>query len=138
MKKIIGGFAVILLVLSLPLAIYAVASEKCSISVDSVSAMAGDTVTVAVRITDNPGFTNFSIELEYDPNALILKDIRTGDENGSYLCGQFVSVNTRLDGNLGARIVAACAETVESDGILFTATFVVVGLLTEILQLHLV
>lgn len=125
MRKIIGIFVAMLMAVSLPLAIYAVGSKTCTVFAESVVTGAGDTVTVAVRIADNPGFTNFSIALEYDPAILTLESIQTSDERGPFLCGQFVSVDTRFAGGLGGCVVAACAETVEGDGILFTATFAV-------------
>ena len=125
MKKIIGVFVAMLMAVSLPLAIYAVGSKTCTVSAESAVTGAGDTITVAVSIMDNPGFTNFSIALEYDPNILTLKSIQTSDEQGPFLCGQFVSVSTQFAGNVGGCVVAACSETVQGDGILFTATFVV-------------
>ena len=118
MKKQIGIILALLLVLSLPLTIYAVGTEHCKVTVDSVAGKAGETITVAVRIAENPGFTNFFISLEYDASVLKLQNIETGDENGPYLCGQYVSVHD-------SQVVAACPEPVETDGILFVATFMV-------------
>ena len=116
MKKSISFLLAMMLILALPLTIYALSVDRCRITVDSVTGTSGETITVAVRVADNPGFTNFSIGLDYDASVLTLKSIETHDGDGPYLCGQFVSVNDGL-------VVAACAESVQTDGILFTATF---------------
>lgn len=115
-KKYIGILLAVLLILALPLSIYAAGTQACRITVDPVTGHAGGTITVAVRIGENPGFTNFSIGLEYDPAVLTLQSVETGDENGPYLCGQYAGV-------YAGQVVAACADTVHGDGILFVATF---------------
>lgn len=48
------------------------AKESPNVSVQSVSAGPGDTVAVAVKLSDNTGFIDISLEIEYDAAALQL------------------------------------------------------------------
>ena len=67
----------------------------CTVSADSVSATAGGTVTVPIRISGNRGFTNFGIALDYDREQLELLSIQTAEGETPYLCGTTVAVNTQ-------------------------------------------
>lgn len=44
--------------------------EKGVITIDTVSAINGDTVIVPINITENPGFSSFSISVTYDSSKL--------------------------------------------------------------------
>ena len=108
MKKRIAILLAALMVAALPVTV-AAEMTTCTVAADSVAAVPGDTVTVAVRIEDNPGFTNYSISLDYDRTQLILKSIDGASDTA-------VNVESGL-------VVSASAEPVKEDGILFTATF---------------
>ncbi|MGN0978005.1 MAG: dockerin type I domain-containing protein [Faecousia sp.] len=126
MKKPGSFFLIAALVLSLALTAAAAETGSCTVSADSVSAAAGSTVTVPVRITGNPGFTNFAIALDYDREQLELISINVSDGENAYLCGSLASVNTEWadeDGQTCGYIVCANPEKVTDDGILFTAAF---------------
>lgn len=138
MKKILRSITVWMLLLVLPLAA-AAQGRTCKISVDSVSGKAGQQVTVPVRITANPGFTNFGIALEYDRDAMTLVSIQLADEKQEpYLCGSFAAANTAWDPALDSNaarnaafteagaygyVVSVRPEAVMEEEILFTATF---------------
>jgi len=136
MKKFLRIIGIILLILGLPLAATAAELTQCSISADSVSGRPGEKITVPVRITANPGFTNFGIALDYDREKMTLVSIQLADDSREpYLCGSFaasnIAWNPALDANaegfpedvcLGY-VVCAHPEAVSSEGILFTATF---------------
>lgn len=129
MKKIIGILQAVLLGLILPLTVAATELTSCTVSVDSAAAAPGETVTVAVRMTDNPGFTNLAIGLDYDREILNLKNIDISEDN-VYLNGAQTSVNTEwMDGNgeSFAYAVLASGETVKGEGLLFSATFELAG-----------
>ena len=126
MKRITSVILAIALIFAL--AVTAMAAEiadctvhvefgPCPVSADSVSATAGGTVTVPIRISGNRGFTNFGIALDYDREQLELLSIRTAEGETPYLCGTTVAVNTQWTGT------AALEDAVTEDGILFTATF---------------
>lgn len=126
MKKLGSYLLIAVLVLSLTLTAAAAEAVSCTVSTDSVSAAAGGTVTVLVRITENPGFTNFAIALDYDREQLELISINVSDGENAYLCGSLASVNTEWadeDGQTCGYIVCANPEKVTDDGILFTAAF---------------
>lgn len=128
MKRFIAVVLSIVLSLGIPATVVAADLTGCNITVDAVSAAPGDTVTVAVRISDNPGFTNFAIALDYDETALKLIRLDTVEEDTPYLCGGDVSTNTAWEGEAGKTfgyVVAASATPVKENGILFTATFTV-------------
>ena len=74
---------VLLLVLSLTITVTAEATESCVITVESTEAKAGEQVAVEVRISENPGFTNFGIVLDYDREKLELVSLTP-----AALCGE--------------------------------------------------
>lgn len=123
MKKSIMLALVALLCLLLPLGVAAEKLTSCSIVADPVAILAGETVTVNIRIADNPGFTNLAIALDYDRSHLTLKSLEPADA----LTGGSVSVNEIWkDGDKDyGYVVCASNEPIKSDGILFTATFAV-------------
>ena len=125
MKRFIAICLAVLLSLALPLGVMAAELTSCSVTADSVAGEPGGTVTVAVRIADNPGFTNFAIALDYDREHLTLKSIETRDGDTPYLCGSNVSINKTWDENEKEYgfVVSASADPVKENGILFTVTF---------------
>lgn len=125
MKKFIAICLVVLLSLALPLTVMAAELTSCTVTADSVAGAPGETVTVAVRIADNPGFTNFAIALDYDREHLTLKNIETKDGATPYLCGSNVSINKTWDEDEKEYgfVVSASADPVKENGILFTVTF---------------
>ena len=125
MKKCIAICLAVLLSLALPLGVMAAELTSCTVTADSVAGEPGETVTVAVKIADNPGFTNFAIALDYDREHLILKSIETQNGDDPYLCGSNVSINKTWDENEKEYgfVVSASADPVKENGILFTVTF---------------
>ena len=125
MKRIIVICLTVLLSLVLPLTVWAAEVTSCSVTAESAAGAPGETVTVAVRIADNPGFTNFAIALDYDHEYLTLKSIETQDGDTPYLCGSNVSINKAWDGEEKeyGYVVSASADPVKEEGILFAATF---------------
>ena len=125
MKKFIAVTLAVLLSLALPLGVMAAELTSCTVTADSVAGEPGETVTVAVKIADNPGFTNFAIALDYDREHLILKSIETQNGEDPYLCGSNVSINKTWDENEKEYgfVVSASADPVKENGILFTVTF---------------
>lgn len=135
MKKTIVTFFAVLLVLLVPLTAAAEELTGCTVAADAVIATAGQTVTVPVRILENPGFTNFAIRLDYDREKLTLLRLETAENDTPYLCGTHVSTNPAwtdgTDSTTCGYIVCAHAEAVKEDGILFTAVFQVEQTLEE-------
>lgn len=123
MKKFIAICLAVLLMFALSFSVMASELTNCSVTADSVAGAPGETVTVAVRIADNPGFTNFAIALDYDREHLTLKSMETKDGDTPYLCGSHVSVNKAWDENEYGFVVSASADPVKENGILFTVTF---------------
>lgn len=125
MKKFIAICLIGLLSLALPLTVMAAELTSCTVTADSVAGAPGETVTVAVQITGNSGFTNLAIALDYDREHLKLKSIETKDGDTPYLCGSNVSINKAWDENEKAYgfVVSASADPVKENGILFAATF---------------
>lgn len=120
MKKIISISLVVLLSLGFVFATAAAELTRCSVIVESATAEPGSLVTVAVRMENNSGFTNFGIGLAFDSEQLTLISLEP------VLCKDFASVNTHWesdDGKILGYVDAACAEAVKENGVLFTATF---------------
>ena len=113
MKKITSVILAIALIFALAVTAMAAEIADCTVSADSVSATAGGTVTVPVRISGNRGFTNFGIALDYDREQLELLSIQTAEGETPYLCGTTVAVNTQwtgADGKTFGYVTAALEE----------------------------
>ena len=126
MKKIISVILAIALISVLAVTAMAAEIADCTVAADSVSATAGGTVTVPIRISGNRGFTNFGIALDYDREQLELLSIQTAEGETPYLCGTTAAVNTQWTGTdekTCGYVTAALEEAAAKDGILFTATF---------------
>lgn len=125
MKRTWLGIITAALLLCLPMT--ALATENTTLSADTVTAAAGGTVTVPIRLEGNPGFTNFAISLEYDKEKLTLVSLNTESEEGSaYLCGSLTAGNPEWkteEGTANGYLTGASGEVITGDGILFTATF---------------
>lgn len=102
---------VICCVLLLILPVTGKAEETCTVTASTVTAEAGETVSIPLTIGNNPGFTNFSLQLEYDNTALELTQILPGA-----MCGNLVRVNQNV-------LVCARADVTEENGTLATAVF---------------
>lgn len=140
MKKIISIMLSVLLLTGLVVTAVAAELTTCTVSADTVNASAGGEVTVPIRISDNPGFTNFGIALDYDREVLTLVSINTADGETVYLCGTLAAASPAWDPASDANakenpafaadqtygyVTAASAEAIAEDGVLFTATFTV-------------
>ena len=126
MKKTIGIVLAVLLCLVIPFAAAATELTNCDITAGTATGGPEELVTVAVRIADNPGFTNFAVALDYNHEHLTLESIETAGAEADYLCGPEVSINTQWETDGGKElgfVVAASAEPVKGEGILFIATF---------------
>ena len=137
MKRLISISLSLLFLLGLPMIAYAQEVTTCTVTADSIQTKPGQTITVPVRVTDNPGFTNFAVALEYDKDLLTLVSINTANEEEPYLCGTLVSTNTdwkNAEEKSCGYITAASTEPVKENGILFTATFQVSADFTDSTQ----
>lgn len=126
MRRVICFVLLAMLLLGIPLTVTADLLTGCIICADSVSGQAGGTVTVPIRISDNPGFTNLAIQLDYDRSSMTLLRLETAQGDTPYLCGTSASVNpewTDENGISYGYITCASAEPVKENGILFSATF---------------
>lgn len=76
------------IILAFLLSIYIVipcGAAGATISIGSVEAVPGETVTVPVSISGNPGINTFSLGFSYDTNTLTLLDVKLSSNLG----GQF-------------------------------------------------
>jgi len=89
------------------------------ITVDTVTAAPGETVTVDVRFLNNPGFGGMIFEVHYDAAVLELVDY-TKD------LGEDICTDSGLkDANGMVRFVYVGTENVTGDGVLISLTFLV-------------
>lgn len=118
MKKLICWTLAVLMLLGLTTAAYA-AETTCTVSADSVTAGAGEEVTVSIRLTGNPGFTNFGIFLDYDREKLTLVEVEdvAGEISGGNLQWE------DPEGKERCYVTSASASAVTGDIVLFTAKF---------------
>ena len=138
MKKCFQIIAALAVILGLSLTVVAAELTGCGISADSVSGEPGELVEVPVRVTGNPGFTNFGIALDYDREKLTLVEIRLENGKDPHLCGDFAASGLEwspakdVNGaqnpafsrdRLYGYVVCARPAVVREDGVLFTAVF---------------
>ena len=119
----------LLLTFALPFYAAAAPAEVPTITVETKTeeVNAGDEVTLAVAMENNPGVNGFEFEIVYDSDKLELTDIATSfkhDVNGKemnipYWNGSYVP-NTAT-----GKILFAAADAVTDDGTMFTVTFAV-------------
>ena len=129
---------ILCLLLAAVLTVSALAASPCVVSIQGGStAKPGQSITLAVEITGNPGFTNFDFGIEYDRSVLTLDSIQTKQElalpDGStaespYLCGGMAVVNLQYidqenPSALLGYVSAIHTQNVKKDGTLFTMTF---------------
>ena len=119
MKKGIAMILAVLLCLMIPIAAAAAELTSCTLTAVSGVAVPGETVTMEIRIENNPGYTNFAIALDYDRNKLTLLSLDP-------VIGAMVSTNLNWQDANGTEmgyVVCASPEPIKENGILFTATF---------------
>ena len=121
MRKKLTSLCVVLLMLWLCPAALAELNKSCTLSADSTTAAPGETVSIDVSISDNPGYTNFAIALDYDGEKLELESITPNTGAG------LSAVNTEyiMDSVSYGFMNTASAEPVYDNGTLFTAKFLV-------------
>ena len=88
MKKLLSVLSIFAILCSL-LAFPAQAAGSGSLSMGSASGNPGDTVTLNVNLSSNPGLVTMTIRVSYDPSVLQL----TGVSNPGLLVGAQLSSN---------------------------------------------
>lgn len=91
-----------------------------AISSENVIADCGETVSIPVKITNNPGLMGFSVILDYDETVMTPISVKAGDilEGGT--------LNDSIGGNMSAgklKVVYTADENVEYDGTIFNVEF---------------
>lgn len=110
-RKLMSVLLALAMIFSL-LPAYALASESMQVTIGGGTVKAGETVTVDISVTNNPGFANMSFYIEYDKNKLRLEEIKGGTLFGD------MTANV----NIGF-ISAAKTNDVSGNGTIATLTF---------------
>lgn len=110
-KKLILLCVLAMLVMGLAVNAHAAGA---TISMDTVSAAAGAEVSVPVKITGNPGFTDFVMSLNYDTSKLTATGVTAGLINPT---------GGNANNATGTQVSVANAANVTGDGTLFTIKF---------------
>lgn len=93
--------------------------REINLSVGSVSATVGETVTIPVTVSNNSGFAGFTLSIEYDAAALKLTAIGKGDILNTTDSGMFTP---NVEGNI---IQYTNTQDVTAEGTLLYLTFTV-------------
>ena len=92
-------------------------SKVAQIHVDTVSAAAGETVTVPVSIKNNLGLSGFTFSIDYDASVLTLTEIGKG---------QLIQNEGMLTPNIsGKKVTWYTTSDISGDGILLQLTFTI-------------
>lgn len=110
-RKLMSVLLALTMIFSL-LPTYALASESMQVTIGGGTVKAGETVTVDISVTNNPGFANMSFYIEYDKNRLRLEGITGGTLFGDVTA----NVNNGF-------INAAKTNDVSGNGTIATLTF---------------
>lgn len=96
------------------------ASETTAVYSDNITATAGSTISVPVKISDNSGFMGFSIVLEFDSSVFTPVSVESGDilSNGSLTD----SIGGTLQSNI-VKVVYTDSSSVFDNGLLFNIVF---------------
>ena len=132
LQKVISIFVVICMICALAVTTV-LASGGPTLTVESVEAGRGDTVTIAVAAANNPGFTNFEWNIIYDKEKLVLESINSSRkivvENEvvevQFMNGYTVVSNLNHKDTGYGYITSAAAEAKALNTTLFTLTFAV-------------
>lgn len=112
-KKIIVIFLVALLTFSM--AFFAEANSNPEIRVDSVEASPGETVTVDIRMTDNPGINTFTLGFDYDTSKLELEDVAvSANLGGQMVYGKKVVWFSNKDTTYSGKILSLTFKVAEN------------------------
>lgn len=110
-RKLMSVLLALTMIFSL-LPTYALASESMQVTIGGGTVKAGETVTVDISVTNNPGSANMSFYIEYDKNRLRLEEITGGTLFGDVTA----NVNNGF-------INAAKTNDVSGNGTIATLTF---------------
>ncbi len=153
-KRIVSLFLTLVMLCSL-LSLQAAAEGNAVLTVESPADAywIGDTFTLKADLSNNPGWCNVEIIIDYDNDVLELQSINTsypvnvpgvGTINAPYLCATSVDVNGNpqsaavavnrnyregkyTDKNYGFLTSAIAADVTVAEGTFFTMTFKVIG-----------
>ena len=95
-------------------------ADTVTLSVSSGFGIAGQNVTVEVKLANNPGFDKFNVTLNYDPSILTYKS----SEADLFSIGTFESSNIKGKGQYTASW-SGDKEPLTKDGTLFRVTFAI-------------
>ncbi len=117
MKKIVSGLLVLVLGLSLSFYGYA-ANVENRIYAKTITAKAGDTIEIPIKIENNGGFMGFSVSVSYDDKIFT----PTAVSKGEMLSGLF-NDNLTTTQNNSFKVVYSGTENTNTDGVIFNAVF---------------
>ena len=118
MKKITAIICCVLLLFLTTLTGYADASAPNRIYAEKIYAVAGEAISIPIKISGNTGFMGFAINIDYDPAVLTPVSVSRAD----LLIGMFDdSIETSEPGRF--RVVFTGTGNIASDGQLFTVVF---------------
>lgn len=117
-KKLCSVILTVAIVFSL--FIFSFAAENVIVYSGNINAVAGQTISVPVRITNNKGFMGFSIILEFDDTVFTPVSVSAGDMllNGSIID----SIGGTMESNI-VKVVYTDSSVVTGNGILFNVNF---------------
>ena len=114
------------LILALALGVTAFAASPALTINAPASVKAGESFTVTVTVSDNPGFSALQFTLGYDKTKLTC----TGMETGTVLGGMLSATNGNA--SAGAKVAAATTANVSGNGVVTTYTFTAAADMTDL------
>ncbi|MCC8073756.1 MAG: dockerin type I domain-containing protein [Clostridiales bacterium] len=118
-KKLSSVFIAIILILSAFCGVFvASADEKPTFTLDTVEASVGETASVCLRVSNNPGITAFRVVITFDTSAIELTDVEFGDAASGYFTG-----TSQNYGSPYSVSGFSAVEDISTNGILVTYTF---------------
>lgn len=93
MKKIIGALLALCMVLTMLPAV-AIADEPAQLAIEAITCKPGEEITVNVTVSGNPGITYLKVKVEYNSDALTLKQAQnSGLLDGSFTASKAITTN---------------------------------------------
>jgi hypothetical protein len=98
--------------------------QKVNIAIDDVEGKVGDTVSVDVNISNNPGIVGYELYIDFDNSLLTIEKITNGaDFSGLTLTSNINDPNADKSEISKIKVIADGLYNATADGTLFTLTF---------------
>lgn len=111
--------ALLCLVLLVPGMVGSFAAAGALVYADAIHTKEGETITIPVKISNNPGIMGFRLTVSFDKSVLSVTNVERGELTGSGMFNDSITDNTENSFD----VLWSGTDEVKTDGSLFSVTF---------------